>query len=164
MKVLILVALCLAAAAGHSQTVTYNRDSAAYEISDTNLTGGKPDLHRKAQSWAIEKFGDAKDVILLDDMDSGELTGKAAVPLKGAGQKCTFTFKVASKDRQFHAMVHNIATTSGSDTTQFLNRAQGKNKLSGKVEATIHALLTDLHTKMKSESDFSTPLPPPSDK
>lgn len=136
-------------------------------MEDTSLTGAKSDLHRKAQGWVITKFKDSKKSIRLDDMDTGELTGKGTVPLKGK-ETCSFTYKISSRDRGYRCEIFEIGVSSASDTaikslSSYSSGSSPNKNTTGKVDTGIRTLMKDLHARMKSDKNFSTPSPAPMD-
>jgi hypothetical protein len=146
MKVyLVFLWIFFAAPAVFSQDITFNRDSISYKIIDSNLTAGKTDLHRKAQGWIIDHFGDDKESIRLDDMDTGEITGKASIST-GSGRKTSFLYRVSSRDRQYECEIHTIGDSSNKRQQP---RAEADRK--------IRSLLQDLHKRMRNDKNFAKP-------
>lgn len=160
MKGLLLFSLLLTGVYSFSQEITYNPDSASYRISDTTLSGGKSDLHRKAQGWIIDKFGDAKQVIRLDDMDSGELTGQGGIVLENK-DSCTFLIKISSRDRQYEGEIYdirNLGKKGNAATAAAASKGSKKDAKAAKLaDQKFRALLKDLQVRMKSEANYAQP-------
>lgn len=167
MKIFILIAIIILSHKGFAQKIHFNPDSVAYHISDTGLQGAKSDLHRKAQGWVIDNFHTSTETFRLDDMDTGELTGKGTLPLKGS-EKCTVTFKVSSRDKSYECVIHDILITAsqhdgGKDYTYFLSGGKKTKKAAERIDAKIRSLLQDLHKRMISDKNYSTPTRSPLD-
>ena len=167
MKVIILFAAVIFSHQAIAQKISFNPDSVSYHISDTGLQGAKSDLHRKAQGWVIDNFQASTESFRLDDMDTGELTGKGTVSLKGP-QKCTVNFKVSSRDREYECIIHNILITAspedgGKDYSYFLSGGKKFKKTANLVDEKIRSLLQDLHKRMISDKNYSTPTRSPLD-
>ena len=144
MKHFILAILCITWHIAFAQQIRFNADSISYEISDTSLSAGKTDLHRKAQAWIIEKFGNGKDVIRLDDMDTGDLSGEGFIASPGNTRQ-KFNFKVSSRDREYTLQIFNIEQASGS--TQRIPESDKK----------IRAMLKDFDRRMRTGKNFAQP-------
>jgi hypothetical protein len=128
-----------------AQNNVFNKDSIAYTITDSNLSAGKTDLHRKAQGWVIDNLGNEKDIVRLDDMDTGELTGEATID-RSTNDSTTMVFRVSSRDRQYECEIHSIKQSSKEPVQP-----------GGRIDKKIRSLLGDLHQRMRNDKNFAKP-------
>lgn len=167
MRLIILIGAIIFSRQVVAQEIFFNPDSVSYHMADTGLRGAKSDLHRKAQGWVIDNFHSSTETFRLDDMDTGELTGKGTIPLKGA-ERCTVSFKVSSRDRAYECIIHDIVITAsshdgGKDYSYFLTGGKKTKKAAERVDSKIRSILQDLHKRMISDKNYSTPSPSPLD-
>src|SRR5687768_6464020 len=97
-RILLLLSL-LITTHSFSQNIKYNTDSATYDLIDSSVRDDKFDIHAIAQSWITDNFKDSREIVRLDDADSGELIGKPSFKLsKSDNSTCAFTFKISTRE------------------------------------------------------------------
>ncbi len=159
MKYILFGALLALWLPAQSQEIQFNSDSASYSIVDTTLSGGKTDLHRKAQGWAIDMLGDSGQVIRLDDMDTGELTGEASVPLE-TKTNMTFRFRVSSRDREYRCEIFAINLDQkgkSQDFKELMGKQQANKGAKLVVDKKVRQLLSELQRRMRTEENYAQP-------
>jgi hypothetical protein len=138
-----------------AQQITFNKDSASYIMVDSSVLEDQFDLHAVARSWAIDNFSDTTELFRLDDMDSGELTGKGSFHLSKKDKTvCTFSYKIASRDKKYESQIFDIVMEkSGQNYRQpygsLLQSGKASKKTVDQINDGVRALLADLHMKMK---------------
>lgn len=145
MKILTIALFLLFSMTTNAQNISFNKDSVSYKMVDSNLTAGKTDLHRKAQGWVIDHFGRDKQVIRLDDMDTGELTGEATIKTSKSDSS-VFSFKVSSRDRQYECEIHSLSSENSNSK-----------QVAAATDKKIRRLLRDLHQRMRNDKNFAAP-------
>lgn len=78
---------------------------------DSNIL--KKDIYNKAKLWFVESFKDSKNVLEIQDLENGKLTGKGVFNiepkiLNSPATDCYFLINVDVKDGKYRLQIYNM--------------------------------------------------------
>jgi hypothetical protein len=130
-----------------------------YEIIDSSITASKSQLYDRARIWFANAFKDSKEVIQLDDRESGSIIGKGLFKFMPGLTPyiCKFSARVDCKDNKYRFQVYDIviesATTIKSEQpAEFYNSKKGSKKMKEMINERILEMVEGLKKKMAAPS------------
>lgn len=158
------VALFLLTASFSYAQMPVKEGKVTYEVIDS-VQGSKAQIYNRAKMWFAAAFKDAKEVIQVDDKESGELMGKGAFRFSytyfaNIDCRAVFTLHISARDGKYRAILTDIITEQGTSRVQApietINDKPDKKynkKIISAVEKGVTDLLEDLQKKMRATSD-----------
>lgn len=135
-----------------------------YERIDSIPGKSKIDLYRKAKVWFAKVFHSSKDVIQLDDQETGQIIGKGnftypiKILLSAAEWRCSFTIQIDLKDNKSRVRLFDLSYSSpgGEWNVDYLNKHPGQGKQHIKaINEHCKSLMADFNLALnKKEDDF----------
>jgi hypothetical protein len=156
MKCIIIITLAFSWHCSFCQNELPAKDGIVlYEIIDSSITASKSQLYDRAKIWFTNAFKDSKEVIQLDDKESGTIIGKGLFRFKPGLTPyiCNFSARIDCKDNRYRFQVYNIliesATTIRAEyTAEFYNNKKGFKKNKEKINEGIVEMIQWLRKKM----------------
>lgn len=121
------------------------------------VPGAKDDLYVKAQTWFVNTFRDAKEVIQLQDKDAGRVMGKGLfrLTLVMLTRSIHFTITIDVKDDRYRYTITDFIIewhNTGNDVHNFEEVTLSRRQLYNKTDAMIQELIANLKTTMSQSS------------
>jgi hypothetical protein len=157
-----VLVITLCSLTGFSQDLLPEKDGkVVYEQIDSIPGTVKSELYSRAKIWLANIFKSAKDVIQLDDKETGQIIGKGVffyqvkVLLTGAEWTCKFTVRIDVKDNKTRIMFYDISSASAaSATAEHFNKYNKQSKQHIKaIDSNIKGLLLDFKTALTKKSN-----------
>jgi hypothetical protein len=116
----------------------------------------KSSLYKKAKRWFITTYKSAKDVVQLDDQESGEITGKGSFKISYYTREpnISHTISVYVKDGRYKYLITQLSYSDNQNEKfsieNFPNSWGGKKKLYLKVDEEIMSIISSLKKYMSA--------------
>jgi hypothetical protein len=165
---LILFLLFFASYTAYSQELPVKDGKVFYEQVDSLPGILQAEVYKRAKLWMVNAFKDAKEVIQLDDKETGDIVGKGLFRFSyrymvTVESVCRFTIKISSRENKYRAQVYDIIIEQGTQRVQSpmeeIHAKAGKaynKKIIAEADKGINAILADLRKAMTvaAKDDF----------
>lgn len=129
-----------------------------YEEVDSMPGIEKDELYSRSKIWLVNTFKSAKDVVQLDDKQSGQLIGKGnfqyeyVVLLTSGTWICSFTLQIDCRGNKARIKIYDISSRSaGEATAEYFNKHNAQKHIKP-INENIVALLADFKASLKKPS------------
>lgn len=151
--------LLLIPVVGHAQ-LTKHPDTGLFTLQAVvNANGTAKELHKKAQTWLVNAYVDAKSVIQVDDKEDGKIIVKGVFNIVHAtqGRDVYHTLTIDLKDGRYRYTINHIIIdwiTDGRKTNlEDFTSGVGVKKLFNKIDQEARSLILSLNNKMAENSN-----------
>jgi len=163
-KLIIVASLFFSTTLYSQQKLPVKDGNVMYEAIDTVMGASRDQLYHKAKLWLTNEFVSSKDVIQIDDKDSGQIIGKGnfdyeySVLGTSATWVCSFTIKIDCKDNKARIQIYNIsARCAASMTAEYMNEHPGSSKKHIKsIDNRLTSMLSDFKKSLQKNSSSSS--------
>ncbi|HVW96509.1 MAG TPA: DUF4468 domain-containing protein [Mucilaginibacter sp.] len=87
-------------------------------LQDTQNT--KSHLYKNAKIWIANEFRSLKDVVQIDDPESGHIIGKGSTLCTNGMLRFNYTFDIMVKDQKYQMIIKNASFYYSTDDTELL--------------------------------------------
>lgn len=137
-----------------------------FEFADS-VDKSQVELYTNAKLWIVNMFRDSKEVIQLDDKETGEILGKGLFRfnykyLATIYCVCRFTIKVSLREKKYRIQIYDLVAELGDNRTPYSMETvyANSNKIYNKriienVDQRVKEILEEGKTKIPSEGKDS---------
>lgn len=131
-----------------------------YEQVDSSVNGNSAEIYNRAKLWVANTFRNSKNVIQIDDKESGTIVGKGNfdVVQTMTSYIVRFTFKIDARDSKYRIQFYDISSQQDTkmgreQTLEALNKKSGFGNVKEKINTRFKKLLTEVRMAMRKQSD-----------
>lgn len=117
----------------------------------------KNTLYTRAKKWFVDNYKSAKDVIQLDDKETGEITGKGNFKINYYTRDpyISHTISIFVKDGRYKYLITNFSYSDNQNEKftieNFPKSWAGKKKLYTKVDEEVNSIIVSIEKFMKTK-------------
>lgn len=133
-----------------------------YEYIDSSLSNTGTDLYNRSKLWAAEAFKNSRQVIQVDEKETGLIMGKGNFTFT---QTMTdyivrFSFRINVKDGKYRIQFYDITSQQDTQlgrelTAEKLNEKSGSGKIKDKINSRFNSLIDQYRAAIIKKSDNS---------
>lgn len=125
-----------------------------YEHVDSIPGASRIDLYNRARLWLADAFVDSKEVVQVEDKESGLLVGKGSYRFQQGiiPYRIKFSVRLDCKDQKYRAQIYDVYILSGTKeqqyTAEFYNEKKNWDKVKNKVNERMAEIIEEIQTAM----------------